>query len=465
MLGRRGMDDYAAAMTFLDEETDVAGIDMQKDSRCQVCCLQWHLTNLGQIEEPTFSPDLTELLGSLRNECSRRKVRWNNILAAVQHTDVPGPVTISDHQEQQDLQYTLADGDDQIHNLRTDRIDPKVSRRPRPPISRSLHLMEGITHICHPDTNTVKYSHHDLTGSPHDNHSPTSMVNPITNRIQDQDNGVQYPVFHDIQAPSYSNLMGSADVNYAAYGQAWVPYDQTMLQDLETLQTQIPDGRSTPLSISDLMNPTVKNDMFSQSRDPGATMAQDDPAAVSVRQNTVSDKADLSRDGMMKEIKTFFTESFERLGVELHGTKRNKKLPWLQFDDTLKDEGIEMVNWPEDVPTPGKGSNSSKGLAGVPVRDLKRIHKAIHSNPGKLELRHIPGARKSGQAVSQQEFFAESSATGSRKRLRDAGDTDGDSRPKKRLVFKNIRFDGVMEAWKVHLHWFLELSLTLYRTD
>ncbi|KAJ7586706.1 hypothetical protein C8J56DRAFT_1085266 [Mycena floridula] len=233
----------------------------------------------------------------------------------------------------------------------------------------------------------------------------------------------------------------------------------SLLQDFEPLQTEVPGRRPTPLLISDPVNPSVGNDVYSQPRDSGAAMNQDNLAAVSVQQEIISDKADLSKDDMIKEIKTFFTESFERLGVELHGTKRNKKLPWLQFDDTLEDEGIEMVNWPKDVLTPGKGSNSSKGLAGVPVRDLKKIYKAIHSDTAKLKLRHIPGARKPGQAVSQQEFFAESSASGSRKRPRDA-ETDGDSRPKKQFVFKNIRYDGVMEAWKYL--WYHNIPYRIY---
>ncbi|KAJ7586448.1 hypothetical protein C8J56DRAFT_1165456 [Mycena floridula] len=288
---------------------------------------------------------------------------------------------------------------------------------------------------------------HNSNGSQQGNYSITPMANPITNGIPGQDSGAQYPALHDIQLPSYTNSTRSGNVNYNADGQAWVPYDQPILQELEASQTEVPGRRLTLLSIPDLVNPPVENDVYSQPRDSRASMNQDNLAAVSVQQEIISDKADLSKDDMIKEIKKFLTESFERLGVQLHGTKRNKKLPWLQFDDTLEDEGIEMVNWPKDVLTPGRGSNSSKGLAGVPVRDLKKIYKAIHTDTVKLELRHIPGARKPGQAVSQQEFFAESSASGSRKRPRDA-ETDGDSRPKKQLVFKNIRYDGVMEAWK-----------------
>ncbi|KAJ7586672.1 hypothetical protein C8J56DRAFT_1165539 [Mycena floridula] len=457
------MDDYAAAMAFLEEDPKVVGIDMRKDSECQVCRLQWRLMDWrGTLpaEEREFSAVLTEVLVMLGNECSRRNVSWNNILASVQHHDFDGPVPNSDHQEQRDLQHTLDDSIDQGNGMRTDHTDINVLHRGHSPIPRPVHLPEDITHMFHPHI-TIPYVQHHSTDSQNDHHFATATA--ITDGIQDQSN-VQYPPFHDIQPPSYSNSTRSKDVNYSAYGQPWVPYDQPTLQDFEALQTQVPGRRSTPLLISELVNSSVEDGVTTRSRDPGATMMQDNLAALSVEQDTTTDKADLSKDDMIKEIRTFFTESFERLGVELHGTKRNKKLPWLQFDDTLEDEGIEMVNWPKYVLTPGKGSNSSKGLAGVPVRDLKKIYKAIHSDTAKLELRHIPGARKSGQAVSQQEFFAESSASGSRKRPRDA-ETDGDSRPKKQLVFKNIRFDGVMEAWKVRLHWFLELSLTLYRTD
>lgn len=43
------MDDYAAAMAFLNEEPEVVGIDLQKDSKCQVCRLQWCLRNLAEV--------------------------------------------------------------------------------------------------------------------------------------------------------------------------------------------------------------------------------------------------------------------------------------------------------------------------------------------------------------------------------------------------------------------------------
>ncbi|KAJ7573244.1 hypothetical protein C8J56DRAFT_1034132, partial [Mycena floridula] len=185
------------------------------------------------------------------------------------YPNFPGPVSNSDHQEQQDLHYTLDDDDDQHQD-----IDLNVPHRPQLPISLSLHLTEGITNIFHPDTN-ILYSHHDSTGSQHDNYSAIPMANPTANEIQDQGNGTRYTAFHEQLFYTPSTRPG--DVNYAAYGQDWVPDNQTLVRGFEVLQTQVPGRRSTPLLMSDLVNPSVENDMFSRPRDPGATMIQDDP--------------------------------------------------------------------------------------------------------------------------------------------------------------------------------------------
>ncbi|KAJ7586408.1 hypothetical protein C8J56DRAFT_891314 [Mycena floridula] len=58
------MDDYAAAMTFLEEDPKVVCIDVRKYSGCQVCELQWRLWSLSEnlpVEERAFEADLTEL--------------------------------------------------------------------------------------------------------------------------------------------------------------------------------------------------------------------------------------------------------------------------------------------------------------------------------------------------------------------------------------------------------------------
>ncbi|KAJ7580874.1 kinase-like domain-containing protein [Mycena floridula] len=42
------MEDYAAAMAFLDKEAKVVGIDVREDSGCQICWSQWHLMSSGE---------------------------------------------------------------------------------------------------------------------------------------------------------------------------------------------------------------------------------------------------------------------------------------------------------------------------------------------------------------------------------------------------------------------------------
>ncbi|KAJ7586569.1 hypothetical protein C8J56DRAFT_944984 [Mycena floridula] len=195
------MDDYAAAMAFLDEEAKVVGIDVRKDSRCPVCHLQWRLRSLGEnllVEEWEFEADLTELEDMLRTERSRRILARGGILASVQHHDVPRPMSNSDYQEQQDLHHILDAEDDHSHNMRPDHIEIHVPHRPRPPISQALHLTESNAHIFHPHTHIPDAQHHS-TGLQHDHHSATAMG--IADGIQDEDS-VQYPPFHDIQPPS-----------------------------------------------------------------------------------------------------------------------------------------------------------------------------------------------------------------------------------------------------------------------
>ncbi|KAJ7598515.1 hypothetical protein C8J56DRAFT_914279 [Mycena floridula] len=141
-----------------------------------------------------------------------------------------------------------------------------------------------------------------------------------------------------------------------------------------------------------------------------------------------------TKDDMINEIKAFFITSLKRLGVQLHRGQREKKLPWLTFEITLQDEGIEMINWPDGIPKPGTGPNPSKGISGVPVRHLRKIHAAIHSATEQLELRHILGQRKPGLGISQEEFFRD--ATAPKKRPREL-DIDETAPRTKQLKFKN----------------------------
>ncbi|KAJ7586522.1 hypothetical protein C8J56DRAFT_1084970 [Mycena floridula] len=454
------MDNYVAAMAFLNEDLEVVGIDVRKDSRCQSCWLQWHLKDLGEtlpVEEPAFSTDLTELLVMLpplmivqRNECSRRTVAWDDIIMSVQkkliccadsldgseesedgeegsdddeasrndesalvvpihqshanttshgendprpgtgpwnpsqihnfhqstYPNLPGSVPNSNDQEQQNLHYTLDDGDHQSRNMRTDYIDLNDPHHPQLLISQAHHLTENITDIFHRDIN-ILYVQHNSDGSQHDNYSAIPMA--INNAGQDQDNA-QHPVFHDIQPSSYMNSTRSGDASYSTYGQASVLYDQTMLQNFEASQTQVSGRRSTPSLISELLNPSVENDMSSQSRDLAATMTQDDldhqspykmPNTHSSHyQQHAMDPAvpAASKPKMIEKIRTFLTSELDRHSVYLARTHNGRpKLPWVDFETKLKDEGLELANWPTGVSEPGKDERAdpNKGIAGI----------------------------------------------------------------------------------------------------
>ncbi|KAJ7586444.1 hypothetical protein C8J56DRAFT_1165455 [Mycena floridula] len=457
------MDDYAAAMAFLEEDLRVVGIDVQKDSRCQVCRLQWRLRSLGEnlpVVERAFEADLTELLVMLENECSRRKVPWNIILVSVRHCNTPGPMLNSDHQEQRDLHYTLDDSVDQGHSMRTDHIDLNVPHHPQSLIPQAPHLTQDITNIFHPDMD-ILYIQHNSNGSQPGNYSMTPMANPITNGIPGQDSGAQYPTLHDIQPPSYTNSTRSGDVDYSAYRHVWAPYDQPMVQELEASQTQVTGRRSTPLLIPDLVNPSVENDMTLRPRSTfieGATMTQDNPSAVSVRQansermmpsehnpttitssrrsperhtNMVSHTAKLPPKGQMRdEVKKFLTDAMEQHGILLQYKGNEPKLPWLEFQKTLKAHQVRVINWPDGLEQPGKdlSNDPSKGIVGVNIRDLGMIYRAIHHPTAPIRLiRDGPGENTGMYRMPDEQREVGSS------RKRPRGDSDDEmSRPPKR---------------------------------
>ncbi|KAJ7586529.1 hypothetical protein C8J56DRAFT_944959 [Mycena floridula] len=176
-----------------------------------------------------------------------------------------------------------------------------------------------------------------------------------------------------------------------------------MMQDLGVLQTEVAGRRSTPLSIPELVNPSVENDMFSQPRDGGVTMTQDNPDHQSPHRKPSTHASHhlqytavpaASKPKMIEKIKTFLTSELDRHSVYLARTHNGRpKLPWVDFETKLKDEGLELINWPNGVPEPGKDERAdpNKGIAGISVRDLTAIYRAIHSTTAPLELRRSSG--------------------------------------------------------------------------
>ncbi|KAJ7588715.1 hypothetical protein C8J56DRAFT_1077927 [Mycena floridula] len=338
------IDDYVAAMAFLEQKPRVVGIDMG-GLECQVCCLQCRLRKLGEtlpVEKPVFSADLTELLvmmishagllysgeeseggdgGFDDEEASREDERTPVVLTHQSHDNTPnhrdnnprpgtgvrnpsqihnfhqntypnfpGAVSNSEHQEQQDLHYTLDDGDDQSRNMRTDQIDLNFPHRPQPPILRAVHLTEELKFL----------------------------------------------------------LCG-------------------VLQEVTLFQLGCKCDHQLPYKIPGTHTPQH-------------TVAPTVPAA--------------SKPKMIEKIKTFLTSELDSHSVYLARTHNgHPKLSWVDFETKLKDEGLELVNWPNGVPEPGKDERAdpNKGIAGISVRDLTAIYRAIHNTTAPLKLRRSSG--------------------------------------------------------------------------
>ncbi|KAJ7586570.1 hypothetical protein C8J56DRAFT_944988 [Mycena floridula] len=187
-------------------------------------------------------------------------------------------------------------------------------------------------------------------------------------------------------------------------------------------------------------------------------MTQDNPAAASVQQansermmpsehnpnmitsshgsperhtNVVSHTAKLPPKGQMRdEVKKFLTDAMEQHGVQLQYKGNEPKLPWLDFQKTLKDHKITMINWPVGLEQPGKGLSDDprKGIAGLNIQDLRKIYRAIHDRTAPLQLiRDGPGEDTAMYRMPDEQREVGSS------RKRPRGDSDDEmSRPPKR---------------------------------
>ncbi len=67
------------------------------------------------------------------------------------------------------------------------------------------------------------------------------------------------------------------------------------------------------------------------------------------------------------------------------------KLPWTRLHETLKQRGLEIVNWPKEVPLTGKG------ISGLPGRHLQLLYDAINDKENPLHIRPIQSVAVSAQ--------------------------------------------------------------------
>ncbi|KAJ7586239.1 hypothetical protein C8J56DRAFT_946386 [Mycena floridula] len=138
-----------------------------------------------------------------------------------------------------------------------------------------------------------------------------------------------------------------------------------------------------------------------------------------------------SKPKMIEEIKSFFIRQLEFHNAHPARTQHGRpKLPWLDFEATLVEEGLKIFNWPEGIARPGKGisADPNKGIAGINIRDLKAIYRAIHNRTNPLSIRRVRDIGTSKRS--------DSTSPGDSKR---GGDSDNDNhRPTKRPRFGDL---------------------------
>ncbi|KAJ6498659.1 hypothetical protein DFH09DRAFT_333775 [Mycena vulgaris] len=444
------MDTYASAMEFFGRKPTVVAVDSIWRNDCPICQDRGAFQKMypfSVVDNETFVKSLGLLAESLERESRRRGLRLSLQVRdiATQPNQPAYEDTFPVPRDQQSTAFqvqvvptTSGPPDPDIHARPI--VDSNVSEHLPAPQQLEHHLgLQYSTSNARDDIPQTVTAHVD---PPWDSHEAPGNQSEIP----------EYPMGHSHPSSYYYQSVPQVS-DYDTDAQRWtIDHDSAREKPLrrdstvvEAVYYQGPGPRSTPLSISDPTGGRVVTEaavtLAPAYESPPLNLVAESSVSLPRRVPTQDGESELCKDDMIKHLKIFFTESFERLGVELHGSKRIKKLPWLQFDETLEKEGIEMVNWPGDVPTPGKGPNSSKGLAGLPVRHLNKIYAAIHRETAKLQLQRIPGARKPGQAVSQQEFFGDDSAvaSSSRKRGRDRED-EGDTRPKKKQLEGVSRF-------------------------
>jgi hypothetical protein len=82
----------------------------------------------------------------------------------------------------------------------------------------------------------------------------------------------------------------------------------------------------------------------------------------------------------------------------LLGGVKKKQLPWTTLTDILSERGLQLENWPIEVPLPGSGSKScddNKGINGLDKRHLALLYEAVKSEDQHLKVSEIAHAPSS----------------------------------------------------------------------
>jgi hypothetical protein len=142
----------------------------------------------------------------------------------------------------------------------------------------------------------------------------------------------------------------------------------------------------------------------------------------------------------------------EEREIPLGGIKK-KQLPWTTLTNILSERGLQLENWPSEVPLPGSGSQScddNKGINGLDKRHLVLLYEAVKSEDRPLNFSEIVRAPSSSSvpidgttcitgtlapdsgAIVQSDVDGGGSLSITRKRGREDY-AEGSQRPDKRL--------------------------------
>ncbi|KAJ7586527.1 hypothetical protein C8J56DRAFT_1165484 [Mycena floridula] len=516
------IDDYAAAMAFLEEVPNVVGIDVLEYSTCQVCRFQWGFKELGQtlpVEERAFEADMTELLVMLRTECSRRKVAWDDVLMSVQKKFVAGGDSLDSSEESDDgdggSDDDEASGEDDrapealihpsqintaghgennpssglVQNEEVVDVDEEsadavrrpnftnlLSENPHPYSTGPVNFGEAVIHgrqihdsqqINALSTNSggsqglyagsdrlFRHMYLDPPSPQHiQNGTPSPWLQNFSGSGSDPMVGQQWeyiedrtttPNFHEglSQLPHLDNgqfKMNSRAVEHSDTNTTLHPISlsnqrESLWQNAGYYATTEPSGVTYPTGspvrpqIASAVD--IEQDVRFTSRNTPPINSQSHASNVAAVGLALPSKRQMA-DEIKKHLTDEMGKSFLRVGISLAQTDKGQvKLPWLDFETTLGENRVRMINWPAGVARPGKdlSKDTSKGIYGVRLDSLTKIYRAIRDSTAPIQLLREETVSSSGLYTMSED--PETSV--SRKRTRDSGDDDHEMSPPER---------------------------------
>ncbi|KAJ7579857.1 hypothetical protein C8J56DRAFT_963696 [Mycena floridula] len=477
-------DDYAAAMTVLNEKPRVLSLGARKDSECGVCRREWHVKHLAETfsAKTEFTGDPVQVIAVLMKKCSETDLACAAKLESIYQKLVSEGFTADDEQSEipasgimeQSLSRTARAVE--LHDPRLVGFDqvvpPEIEVSHLPPITNFQYNTYGDL----PDS-LLESSHNNSRHSiqwdsqrqyqtrvgyePLDHSAYSGSVLYQTSQTQEFPSVSDAPNLEQGQNWTRSREMGTSVSNlvesvpdYNRQGMDYVASQifstthptnhgpvtwQEPLPAVDPTPQQTRSSASMARSHSDADNgvhfsPTTNLELVNSSEHNPRTMPSrhGSPPAYT---NTVPDSISLpSKREMMDEIKKFLTDAMGKHGIHLqHADNNQPKLPWLDFESVLRTNKVRMINWPTGLKRPGKGlsKDPSKGIAGVKLQDLGTIYRAIHhpTNP----IRFIP--ENLGQGISTSSALytmpEHTEPAPSRKRSRQDSDNEEMSRPAK----------------------------------